>query len=79
MAENTMCITSSTNQGPVPWIKELSTKHLISSITCKKGRSRAKKHNKSEQITELRRFGVGRESFTVQNVHESVLGVGLSV
>jgi hypothetical protein len=34
---------------------------------------------KSEQITELKRFGVGRESFTVQNVHESVFGVGLSV
>jgi hypothetical protein len=79
MAENTMCITSSTNQGSVPWIKVLSTKHLISSITCKKGRSRAKKHNKSEQITKLKRFGVGRESFTVQNVHESVFGVGLSV
>jgi hypothetical protein len=79
MAENTMCITSSTNQGSVPWIRVLSTKHLISSITCKKGRSRAKKHNKSEQITELKRFGVGREPFTVQNVHESVLGVGLSV
>jgi hypothetical protein len=33
----------------------------------------------TQQITELRRFGVGRESFTMQNVHESVLSVGLSV
>jgi hypothetical protein len=76
MTVNTMCITSSKNQGSVPWIKVLSTKHLTSSMTCKKGRSRAKKHNKSQNLGDL---GVGRESFTVQNVHESVLSVGLSV
>uniref|UniRef100_A0A2N9J4X2 Uncharacterized protein n=1 Tax=Fagus sylvatica TaxID=28930 RepID=A0A2N9J4X2_FAGSY len=54
MAENTKCKISHKNQKSVPWTRVLSTKHLISSITCKKGRIRAKKHNKSEQITELR-------------------------
>ena len=35
-----------------------------------------RKCNKSWNLGDL---GVGRESFTVQNVHESVLWVGLSI
>jgi hypothetical protein len=36
----------------------------------------SKETYKSQNLGDL---GVGRESFTVQNVHESVLSVGLSV
>jgi hypothetical protein len=70
MTVNTICMTSSRNQESAPWIKRLSIIHLTSSMTCKKGRSKSKKHDKSWNIGDL---GVGRESFTVQNVHESVL------
>jgi hypothetical protein len=60
--------TKNRNQGSVPWTKRLGTMHLAFSMTCKEGADQ-----RNVIIIELRRFGVGRESFTVQNVHESVL------
>jgi hypothetical protein len=53
VVENTVDMTCSGNQGPVPWIKRLSIVHLTSPVACKKRGA----DQRNTIIMELKRFG----------------------
>ena len=78
VVENTINMTNTTsngNQSLVPWIKWLDIVHLTFSMAFKKRRA-DQRNTKSWNSRDL---GVGREPFTLQNVHEPVLCIWLSV